>query len=258
MKLVRIAIFDSGLGSLSIIKPIQKYTKSEIIYFADRKNFPYGKKSYSQLRKIIIKSIQRLDETFDPDLIIIGSNTPTLLIENITSSKIIGVLPPIKEAAKITKTSNIAILATQSVVKSPKLSKFIAKNRLPKKIKVNKINISTLVELVESGKYLTEKSYCSKIIKKTLDKIFIKNKIDIATLSSTHLPFLKPSLELQYPQVTFLDPAEKLAKKITRISKNKKSNRNSIRIFTSQSPKMFQNQLKKIGVNHKVNFLGLS
>jgi len=41
--MVKIAVFDSGLGSLSIIKEIQKITKSEIIYFADQKNYPYGK-----------------------------------------------------------------------------------------------------------------------------------------------------------------------------------------------------------------------
>jgi len=44
----KIVIFDSGFGSLSIIKPIQKAMKSNIIYFADQKNFPYGKKSKSQ------------------------------------------------------------------------------------------------------------------------------------------------------------------------------------------------------------------
>ncbi|MCH8834298.1 MAG: glutamate racemase, partial [Thaumarchaeota archaeon] len=43
--MAKIAIFDSGFGSLSIIRAIQKTTKSEIIYFADQKNFPYGKKT---------------------------------------------------------------------------------------------------------------------------------------------------------------------------------------------------------------------
>ena len=42
--MAKIIVFDSGFGSLSIIKPIQKTMKSDIIYFADQKNFPYGKK----------------------------------------------------------------------------------------------------------------------------------------------------------------------------------------------------------------------
>jgi len=82
-QMVRIAIFDSGIGSLSIIKPVQKIIKSEIIYFADQANFPYGNKSKSQLTKIITKTITKLEKKFFPNFIIIGSNTPTILIKNI-------------------------------------------------------------------------------------------------------------------------------------------------------------------------------
>ena len=51
--MVKIAVFDSGLGSLSIIQQIQKISKNEIIYFADQQNYPYGGKSRAQLNKII-------------------------------------------------------------------------------------------------------------------------------------------------------------------------------------------------------------
>ena len=80
--MAKIVVFDSGFGSLSIIKPIQEAIKSHIIYFADQKNFPYGKKSKSELTKIIIKTLNFLDQQFHPDLIVIGSNTPSLLLGN--------------------------------------------------------------------------------------------------------------------------------------------------------------------------------
>ena len=63
--MVKIAVFDSGLGSLSIIQAIQKLSKTEIIYFADQQNYPYGKKSHAQLRKIIQKSIKLLQNILD-------------------------------------------------------------------------------------------------------------------------------------------------------------------------------------------------
>ena len=78
--MVKIAIFDSGLGSLSIINPIRKVTKAEIIYFADQKNFPYGKKSKSELLRIITKSVRMLKKQFSPDLVVIASNTPSLIL----------------------------------------------------------------------------------------------------------------------------------------------------------------------------------
>ena len=110
--MAKIVVFDSGFGSLSIIKAIQKKTKNDIIYFADQKNFPYGKKSKSQLKKLITKTINLLKKQFNPDLIVVATNTPSLLLDNINKSSILKVLPPIKQATKISKTSSIAILAT--------------------------------------------------------------------------------------------------------------------------------------------------
>jgi len=50
---MKIAVFDSGFGSISIITEIQKIFKGELIYFADQKNFPYGVKSKKELENII-------------------------------------------------------------------------------------------------------------------------------------------------------------------------------------------------------------
>ncbi|MGB9003525.1 MAG: glutamate racemase, partial [Nitrosotalea sp.] len=94
----RIAVFDSGLGSLSIIKPIQKKIKTEIIYFADQDNFPYGTKSTSKLREIIKSTIKNLEEKFELDLIVVASNTPSLLLNPKKQSKILGVYPPLEDA----------------------------------------------------------------------------------------------------------------------------------------------------------------
>lgn len=84
--MAKIAVFDSGLGSLSIIKAIQQISKAEIIYFADQKNYPYGTKSQAQLGSIIKKSIKILKVQFSPDIIVMASNTPSLML-NISSKK---------------------------------------------------------------------------------------------------------------------------------------------------------------------------
>lgn len=256
VSMARIAVFDSGLGSLSIIKAIQKISKSEIIYFADQENFPYGKKTKKQLEQIITKSIDLLEKQFNPELIVIGSNTPTIMLE-ITKKKILGVNPPIKVAAQKSNTYSIAILATETVVKSKKLSDYIKKSKISKKITVHKINASNLVELVESGKFITNKNYCRKIIKNSLKDDFLKNKIDTVTLSSTHLPFLKSLLEKELPSILFIDPAEIVAKKIFEKIKNKQSKRNLLKIYSSDQTKTFQRNLNKMGIKNKINFLSI-
>ena len=111
--MVKIVVFDSGLGSLSIIKPIQKQIKCNIIYFADTKNFPYGKKSIKEIRNITSQTISILLKSFKPELIVVGSNTLSLTL-NSRAKNILPVLPPLNEAKRITKSKSIAILATES------------------------------------------------------------------------------------------------------------------------------------------------
>ena len=246
----KIAVFDSGLGSLSIIKPIQKKIRAEIFYFADQDNFPYGTKSISQLKKVIESTIKKLQKKFEPDVIIVGSNTPSLLLDISTRSKIIGIYPPLHEASKITRTKTIAILATRSVVKSKKLTNYIRKN-VPSTIKIIKINASPLVELVESEKFISEKSFCEKKIKQILEPL-LKERVDVVTLSSTHLPFLLSLLQKNFPNVKFLDPGEIVANKISIILKNKRSRLQKLQIFASGDTKRFQKKLQKIGIRNSV------
>ena len=252
--MARIIVFDSGFGSISVIKPIQHTIKSDLIYYADQKNFPYGKKSKSQLTKIITNRIKFLEEKFKPDLIVIGSNTPSLLVE-INKKNVVKVLPPIKMAAKISVTGNIAILTTLAAVKSKKLSEFIKRSKLPKRINIKKMNASRLVQLVESAKFIDNQNLCNTVVRKTLSEQFSKYNIDVATLSSTHLPFLLPFFKKQFPHVTFLDPAQEIANKVRKIIGKKSSKRNSMKIFTSSEPEKFQNHLWKMGIKKKVSFL---
>ncbi|HUU48256.1 MAG TPA: hypothetical protein VMW55_05690 [Nitrosopumilaceae archaeon] len=176
---------------------------------------------------------------------------------DIKNKKIIGVNPPIKEAAQKTKTNNIGILATETVVKSKNLANYIKKSNVSKKIKVHKINASNLVELVESGKFIENKNYCKKIIKNSLKDIFLKNKIDTVTLSSTHLTFLKSILNYEFPQIQFIDPAENVAVKVFDKIKTKQSKRNLLKIFSSDQTKVFQNNLKKMGIKNRIKFLSI-
>ena len=253
--MVKIAVFDSGLGSLSIIKEIQKITKSEIIYFADQKNYPYGKKSQAQLRIVIQKTIKLLKKEFTPAIIVVASNTPSLMLE-LSTQRIVDVKPPLSNAKKTTKTKQIGILATKSAINSKGLSKYIRINNFSKSFKIFKINGSNLVDLVESGKFLTDKKYCKKIIKKDL-KILSQQSIDTITLSSTHLIFLKSLLKKEFPKIKFIDPGEIVAQKIFSKIKDDISKRNSLKIFTSGNVKDFQIKLNKLGITNKVNFLSI-
>ena len=253
----RIVVFDSGFGSLSIIKAIQRHTKAEIIYFADQKNFPYGTKSKKELEKIIKLTISNLQKKFKPDLIVVGSNTPSLLLDKIilNDGTVIGVFPPLLVAQQLTKTNSIAILATSAVVQSVALKSFIKKN-LINNVKILKIDSSELIDLVESGKFIHNKNFCAKKIISIVKQNFIRNNVDVATLSSTHLPFLLSHLQKIFPQVKFLDPADKIANQIVNHKSFSPSIKNTLRIFSSgDDVETFQTNLHRIGIKKNVRHI---
>jgi len=253
---MKIAVFDSGFGSLSIIREIQKKFKGELIYFADQKNFPYGVKAKIELENIIKETIVLLEKKFSPELIVMASNTPTLLLDySRISRKLAGIYPPLSDAGKISRTRNIAILGTRSVIQSENITKFIENCKVPNDIMIHKIDCSLLVELVESGKFLTDEEYCKNIIRKVLENVFLDNSIDVATLSSTHLPFLESFLRLIFKNVKFLDPAENVANDINNLIRDNDLQQNVLRIFTSGNVNLFKKNLLMMGINNEVSFL---
>ena len=255
-KIMKIAVFDSGFGSLSVIREIQKKFKGELIYFADQKNFPYGGKSTPHLEKIISDTINLLEEKFSPDFIIMASNTHTLLLNySRISRKLAGIYPPLSDAVKISRTRNIAILGTRSVIQSEGVTEFIRKCDVPNDIVIHKIDCSLLIELVESGKFLTDKEYCKNVIREVLEDVFLDNSIDVATLSSTHLPFLEPFLSSIFKNVMFLDPAKNITNVLKDYMENNDLQQNVLRIFTSGDVNLFKKNLQMMEINDEVSFL---
>ena len=254
--MVKIVIFDSGLGSLSVIKSIQKQFKCNIIYFADSKNFPYGRKSIKEIKNITLETISNLQTLFKPELIIVGSNTLSFTLDS-HPKNIFTVLPPLTEAIRTTKSKSIAILATESIVKSKLLDDYIEKFDT-NNIKIIKINASELIELVESGNFYINPEFCIKVIKKTLCSTLITNNVDVITLSSTHLPFLLEFFEKIFPTITFLDPSKLLAKNLKKIYFDHNIQRNSLQIFTSGDVKSFKNKLSHLKIKNKISYLQLN
>ena len=51
-----IAVFDSGVGGISVLRELKKIMPNEdFIYFGDSKNAPYGVKTKEEVRKLLIK-----------------------------------------------------------------------------------------------------------------------------------------------------------------------------------------------------------
>ena len=170
-----IAVFDSGIGSYSIVRVLQRELPNEnIIYLAERENFPYGGKTHDELKRLIDKTIRWFESTIRPKLIVIASNTPSIqVLPGIRmghETSIIGVFPPAENAMQISRTKHIGILATKGAVESSEIDDFLRSKRFLSKNVVRKINASDLVSLVESGTFQTDERKTQEIIKSIIAK----------------------------------------------------------------------------------------
>ena len=252
----RIAIFDSGLGSLSVIGPLRRTLRSEIIYYADTDSFPYGTKTRAELGRIITGTIAGLRRLFKPDLVIVGSNTPSLLLPEILDDRTLGVHPPLSRAAGMTGTGNVAVLTTESVAAGPELRRYIEGCRLPEGISVLPVNCSPLIRLVESGGFVLDAPRCRREISRVLADRLGQGGIDTATLSSTHLPFLRGMMEAEFPDVRFLDPADDVAQQAgARVGSAK--TQGPLRIFASGDAGAFSRKLAALGMDCRVDPIAL-
>lgn len=122
--MVKIGVFDSGIGGLSVVRAIQKALPNhEVIFKNDMQHVPYGTRELEEIyrfTKPILKSL--INEGCE--VIIIACNTVTTnLIDRLRREltvPLVGMEPMVKPAAMATKTKVIAVCATPRTLSSPR------------------------------------------------------------------------------------------------------------------------------------------
>jgi glutamate racemase len=212
-----VAAFDSGVGSLSIIRELKKEIPHEdLLYFADRYHFPYGNKSHQQLYEIILASIKFL-ENYKPKVIVVASITPSVQIlhkvRTRVSCQIIGVMPPLRTAARLSKKKHIGIMATEGTIFSQELSALL-RREVAQDVRVTRFNASPIIELIDNGIYISNERKTFDTISHLLMGKLEKEDIDVIILGSTHLSFVQNYLNSLFPRVKFVDPSRIVAKDV--------------------------------------------
>jgi glutamate racemase len=204
-----IAVFDAGIGSYAIARKIaDRFPGQDVLYFADRANFPYGGKGRTELLAVMRSTIERL-ESFGPAAIVIASNAPSVMVlddlKSWSRTTIIGVFPPVRRALETSVTKRIAVMGVASLISSSEIRAFVERESAGQG-NVDLVSASDLVELVENGAFLTDRDLSLTAVRAKLDTLHPDT--DVATLSSTHLPWLSRYFEEAGPTLRFLDPAD--------------------------------------------------
>ncbi len=214
--LVKVGIFDSGMGGLSVFREIRLALPSaELIYVADSAHAPYGDQSASF---IIARSLQMTDFLLAQEVnaIVIACNTASVLAVKAIRSRcqipVIAIEPAIKPAASLSQSKTIAVLATSQTIVSENVTKLLAS--YGQNVRILLQACPGLVEYIERGDL---NSNALRLKLNSFIAPLLEQGADTIVLGCTHYPFLVPLLkELAGPNVRLLDPAPAVARELVR------------------------------------------
>lgn len=190
---MRIGVFDSGAGGLSVVKSLIKSEYfSEIIYYGDTARVPYGIKDKNTIIRYSLEALEFFNN-FDIDLLITACNTVSAYaLEDMNQQSKYPVVGVIKsgvmalERHNIKKDDSILIIATRATISSNKYQdalKNLGYNN------ITAIQTGLFVPMVEEGIFNGE------VLEATMNYYFKNISTPSALiLGCTHFPLISDSL----------------------------------------------------------------
>ncbi len=254
-----IAIFDSGYGGLTVLKPILKLLPEyDYIYLGDNARVPYGNRSPEIIKQFAEEAVEYLFKR-GAKLVIFACNTASsVALRHVQqkylngakeqNKKVLGVLIPMaEEAAKVTKNNRVGVIGTRATVNSKVYDKEIAK--ISSGIKVFSNACPLLVPLIEENYH--NKPEAVSILRKYLKPLKSCN-IDTLILGCTHYPLMMKAIKRIMGKRVMVLPsgeitAESLKKYLERHPEiETKLSRNKTRTFlTTDDPAKFKEFTEK-------------
>lgn len=190
-----IAVFDSGLGGMSVLGELLKVLPNEnYIYYGDTKNAPYGIRSADDVRALTLQAYEKM-RGMNIKAFVLACNTATSaavasLREKYPDDIIIGIEPAIKPATACGEHPTVAVLATPLTISEKKLADLI--ERCESSARIIPLACPGIVELVERGELHGER------MERLLNDLLapLKNeKPDAVVLGCTHYPLVADEIK---------------------------------------------------------------
>lgn len=200
-----IAVFDSGVGGVSVLRQLLRLMPRErYLYFGDCANAPYGPRPTWQARDLTLAAVEGLMAQYPIKALVVACNTATAaaiadLRQLYPDTIVVGIEPALKLAADRFPGGHIGVMATQVTLREEKFGLLL--HRFPE-CTVEKIPAPGLVELIEAGK--ADSPEAEALLHRLLDGY--AGKLDALVLGCTHYPFAERTIRrVLGPEVALLD-----------------------------------------------------
>lgn len=227
MKYARLAVMDSGVGGLSLLKDLVKeFPCCEFIYFGDNNHAPYGNRTERDLFSLTLDNLAYV-LSFGVDVILFACNTLSVSVleklRNFSPVKIFGIYPPVEK--EVVEGKKVLLLATDVTANKYLAVKNVIALGLSALVREIENNLSR-VDSVKIGRFLPNKKFF----------------FDTLILGCTHFNFVKNQIFNHFCPLKITSGADATIDNVKKFLCYQKSLEN-----TSQNNVLF------IGENKKIN-----
>ena len=188
-----IAVFDSGLGGISVLRCLlEELPGEDYLYFGDSANAPYGTRPLDEVRSLTLQNISAL---YDRGIkaAVIACNTATsaaigALRARFADIPVIGMEPALKPAVLAHPGGTVLVLATPLTLREEKFSRLLSHHAA--QAQIVPMPCPELVEFVESGDL--ESDALMAYLHERLGPW--RGRAEAVVLGCTHFPFLRRSI----------------------------------------------------------------
>lgn len=188
-----IAIFDSGIGGLTVLAALRQCLPGEdFVYLGDTARLPYGTKSPETVTRYTLRAAQTL-AAFQPKMLVVACNTASSAalpdLQRAFTVPVLGVIEPGARAAAARTTGRVGVIGTESTV---------ASGAYPRALQALRPSLEVLLQPCPLFVPLAEEGWFDHPVTREVARIYLEPLIaagvDTLVLGCTHYPLLVPAI----------------------------------------------------------------
>ncbi|GLS84894.1 glutamate racemase [Paraferrimonas haliotis] len=211
-------VFDSGVGGLSILAEIQQQIPNiDVHYVFDNARLPYGALDDNELISGCVELICKQAKAVGAGMIVVACNTASTLVlphlRKRLQRPVVGVVPAIKPAAKVSRNNSIAVLATPATIRRDYTLQLIQDHA--DQAQVSLYASTLLVELAE--RKLSGDAISLNRLRHALTDV-MGSDADTIVLGCTHFPILSNEIrQVIGNDIELIDSGTAIAKRVSHL-----------------------------------------
>lgn len=218
---VRIGMFDSGLGGLSVLRALHReLPEAALHYVADSAHAPYGERDDAYVAARAERIAAHLVD-HGAEIVVVACNTATAIAvaalrDRWPALPIIGIEPGLKPAVAATRNGRIGVMATRNTLASARFAELMARQPATRRFHLQACD--GLAVAIESGR--VDGPDVAALVAQHAAPLR-EAGVDTVVLGCTHYVFAEAAIQAAFgASVVLVDTAEAVARRTAELAES--------------------------------------